>query len=280
MMAQAPRPATPARRAGRRSEPAPGPATKDAHAVLQASASAGQARAALLRALAALVTLAGGYLLKRMYSSAGADALSWVLTPSAAIAQLAGVALVHEPGAGFISREAHMVVGPACAGVNFLLASWLALYLCLQGGMRPERLVFVSAVCLGTAYLVTISMNGLRIALAAQLFSLDIYSAVWTKARVHRLLGVVLYSGALLGLCLLAERVRHGMVQPLRAARGLYTGLAVYLGVSLVIPILNRAFLRNPAHFAEHALLTLAGALGVALLLRLGLRLCSRSGPA
>ena len=41
---------------------------------------------------------------------------SWVLGPSAFVAELAGVELVPEPGAGFISRSAHMVVGPACAG--------------------------------------------------------------------------------------------------------------------------------------------------------------------
>ena len=225
-----------------------------------------------MRAFAALVTLACGYWLKLSYSRAGADELSWVLTPSAFIAQLAGVPLSPEPGAGFISRSVHMVVGPACAGVNFLLASWLALYATLQGRFRPTRLLGVSALCFVAAYLVTISMNGLRITLAAQLFSLDIYTSVWTKARVHRLLGVVLYSGALLGLCLAA--------QPLRAARGLWTGLCVYLSVSLGIPLLNRAFLRDPAHFAEHAALTLGGALCVTLLFLSAHRLCSGSNTS
>jgi hypothetical protein len=51
----------------------------------------------------------------------------------------------------------------------------------------------------------------------------------------------------------------------------------VYLGVSLGIPVLNRAFVKNPSHFAEHALLTAGGALGVLLLFLLAHRLCSRS---
>ena len=164
-----------------------------------------------MRLLALLITLGGGFWLKLVYSRAGADELAWVLTPSAFIAQLAGVELVPEPGAGFISRSAHMVVGPACAGVNFLLASWLALYSCMQGGLRQPRLrglLALSVLCLSAAYLVTVSMNGLRIALAAQLFALDIYSSLWTKARVHRLLGVVLYAAALCALCLAAERLR------------------------------------------------------------------------
>lgn len=226
----------------------------------------------MMRALAAFVTLACGYWLKLSYSRAGADALSWVLTPSAFIAQLAGVPLVPEPGAGYISRSVHMVVGPACAGVNFLLASWLALYVSVQSRIKPTRLLAASALCFVAAYLITIAMNGLRITLAAQLFSLDIYNDVWSKARVHRLLGVVLYSSALLGLCSAA--------QPLRAARGLFTGLGVYLSISLGIPLLNRAFLRDPAHFAEHAALTLAGALAVTLLFLLAHRLCSGPNPS
>jgi hypothetical protein len=143
--------------------------------------------------------------------------------------------------------------------------------------VRLRPLLVASALSFGSAYLLTVSMSGLRIAFAAQLFELDIYSAVWTKARVHRLLGVVLYSAALLCACLTAQRLLSRASQPLRAARGLYTALSVYLGVSLGIPLLNRAFLRNPAHFAEHAALTLGGALSVTLLFLLAHRLCSGS---
>lgn len=232
-----------------------------------------------MRVLAFLITLGGGFWLKLAYSRAGADELAWVLSPSAFIAQLAGVELVPEPGAGFISRSAHMVVGPACAGVNFLLASWLALYSCMQSGLRQPRLrglLGLSVLCFSAAYLVTVSMNGLRIALAAQLFSLDIYSSLWTKARVHRLLGVVLYAAALCALCLAGERLRTRASQPLPAARALFIALNVYLGVTLGIPLVNRAFLRNPAHFAEHALLTSLAAAGVSLLFLLAHRLCCR----
>jgi exosortase K len=233
-----------------------------------------------VRVLAALVTLSGAYWLKLSYSRAGADELLWVLGPSAFVAELAGVELVPEPGAGFISRSAHMVVGPACAGVNFLIACWLALYLSAQAELRRPhilQLLAASALCLGTAYLVTVSVNGLRIALAAQLFSLDLYGSHLTKARVHRLLGVVLYSAALLATCLAAQRLQSSKVRQLGAARRLSVALCVYLGVSLGIPVLNRAFVKNPAHFAEHASLTLGGALGVLLLFLLAHRLCSRS---
>jgi exosortase K len=232
-----------------------------------------------LRVLAALVTLGGAYWLKLSYSRAGADELLWVLGPSAFIAELGGVELVREPGAGFISRGAHMVVGPACAGVNFLIACWLALYVSAQAELRRPRLLHLlaaSALCIGAAYLVTVSVNGLRIALAAQLFSLDLHGSGLTKARVHRLLGIVLYSAALLGTCLAAQRLQSRNGRQLGAARRLSVALCVYLGVSLGIPVLNRAFVKDPAHFAEHALLTLGGALGVLLLFLSAHRLCSQ----
>lgn len=231
------------------------------------------------RGLAMLITLGAAYALKLSYSRAGADELLWVLAPSAFVAKLAGVELVAEPGAGFISRSAHMVVGPACAGVNFLIACWLALYLSAQAELRRlrlPRLLAVSALCFGAAYLVTVSVNGLRIALAAQLFSLDLYGAGWTKARVHRLLGVTLYSAALLGTCLAAQGLQRRKPQ-LGAARRLRVALCVYLGISLGIPVLNRAFAKHPSHFAEHALLTMGGAGSVLLLFLLAHRLCSRS---
>lgn len=249
--------------------------------------------------LAAALTLLGVYGLKLGYSRAGADELWWVLGPSCFVAQIGGVELIPEAGAGYISHSARMVVGPACAGVNFLLTSWLALYACLFGSVRTPRLrtlLALSALCWVAAYATTVLVNGVRITLAAQLLSLDMYDAVWTKDRAHRLLGVVLYSGALLGVCELARRLRLsrlGMAgarpagQPLEAARGLQKALGIYLGVVLGIPLLNRAFVRDPAQFAEHAAVTVVGSLSVALLFWAAHRLCSRhrhggehAGPA
>ena len=230
------------------------------------------------RALALLLTLGAGFWLKTLYSQAGADELWWVLGPSAFVAELAGVALVPEPGAGYISRSAHMVVGPSCAGVNFLIACWIALYLCTQTEVRRPRLprlLAAMALSLCAAYLVTVSANGLRIALAAQLFALDVYGESLTKAQAHRWLGVMLYSTALLGSCLAARRLHNQSGRQLGAARRLSVGLCAYLGVSLGIPVVNRAFVSRPGQFAEHALVTASGALGVLLLFLLAHRLCS-----
>ncbi len=78
-------------------------------------------RSTLIAGTGALCLAVG---VKAFYSRAGADDLLWVLAPSAWLARLVGgVDLVYEPGAGFISHAHRLVVGPACAGVNFFQVS-------------------------------------------------------------------------------------------------------------------------------------------------------------
>lgn len=202
------------------------------------------------------------FAIKRAYSTAGADALGWVLVPSCWLATHAGgVSLAYEPGAGFISHTPRMVVGPACAGVNFLVVAWLALYFCAQARFASMRRKLVwLAVCGASAYLATIATNGVRIILAAHLFNADIYGGAVTKARVHLLLGVVLYCGTLLLACEVIERrlSRARTLTRTRAAafRTRCAPLLWYLGVVLLVPLLRRAWAADPRRFAEHAALT------------------------
>jgi exosortase K len=203
------------------------------------------------------------FALKRGYSTAGADELGWVLAPSCWLAAHAGgLALAYEPGAGFISHTTRMVVGPACAGVNFLIAAWLALYFCAQTRFASTgRKLAWLGFCGATAYLATIATNGLRIILAARLFSADIYGSMLTKSRVHLLLGVVLYCGTLLLACGVIERRlsrTHAAVRTHAATlRARYAPFMWYLGIVLLVPLARRAWTADPRRFAEHAALTL-----------------------
>ena len=210
-----------------------------------------------------LLALVAAFGLKFAYSRAGASELEWVLGPSCWLAQLAGMSLEYERGAGWISHSARMVVGPACAGVNFLVVSWLALYFCQQrrcsGGRRKLLWLLASGAI---AYLATIGTNGARIVLAAELYGRAIAAGWLTPERLHRLLGVVLYCTVLLGLCSAAERV----LSPLRAAGSRLAPFAWYLAVVLGIPLLNRSFADHPERFAEHAAFTLGAGLCVVLL--------------
>jgi len=234
-------------------------------------------------AMGALVVLAA-FALKLANSTAGADQLAWVLAPSCWLASHAGLSLSHEPGAGFISHVPRMVVGPPCAGLNFMVVGWLALYWSAQarfGGARA-KLGWLLASGLA-AYLATIATNGARIVLAAHLLDATFYTGMITKAQVHRLLGVALYCSVLLVTCHAAQRVTRAA-----AAHPLQSPLAWYVAVVLVVPLVNRAFVRGPERFAEHALSTLA-AVGLVAGLAAGLRrlvarprdrLCSPRSPA
>jgi exosortase K len=218
---------------------------------------------AAARWLAAGLLLMAALLLKRGYSHAGSEQLLWVLGPSCWLAQHLGVPLVRELGAGFISHSPRMVVGPACAGVNFLVVCWLALYFSQQGRCSSARGWFgLAAVSGAAAYLATLATNGLRIALAAQLLAADLHGWL-SPERAHRVLGVVLYCAALLGLCRLADGV--GARLQLKAAGLRVPPLAIYLAVALGVPLLRGAYAVHPALFAEHALFTLAAAALVAL---------------
>ena len=207
----------------------------------------------------AALTLGTAYALKLAYSHAGANQLAWILAPSCWFAEwLGGLGLRYEAGAGWITHQPRMVVGPACAGVNFLVVSWLALFFSQQARWSGLGRKLLSALgCLGVAYLLTVLTNGLRIVLAAQLYAADIYTGWLTRERLHRALGVVLYCSVLFALCrasgLRSRKAWHSDLAP----------FAWYLAVALGIPLANRAYVRDPAHFVEHAALTLALSLAV-----------------
>ena len=199
--------------------------------------------------------------IKAFYSHAGASRLGFILAPSCWLAaHVGGIDLVAEDGAGFISHVHRMVVGPACAGVNFLIIAFLAVFLSRRmAGIRDGiRGLLIAAVA---AYAATILTNGLRIILAAHLFQLG--GAGWlTPERIHRLAGVVIYCVALVTLCRAVAPGHRSLVIP----------LACYVGVAVGIPLLNGAA-RNRL-FVEHALVVIAASLLV-LIVAHGLR----SGP-
>jgi exosortase K len=235
----------------------------------------------LLPWVASAAVLASAYALKRFYSQAGATELEWVLTPSCFLARLGGVPLAYEAGAGFISHDARMVVGPSCAGVNFLITAWLALFFTGQERWTQlrERLAWACASLL-MAYVLTVTTNGLRILSAAHFYGAELHAGWLTPSRVHRLLGVALYSGALLAACGAVSRTlaRSSARSPLSRL----SPLAWYLAVVIGVPLANRAFLRDADRFLEHAILTVATVVVVVALGRLCVvlfdRLCSRGG--
>jgi exosortase K len=190
------------------------------------------------------------YLLKAFYSRAGAGELLWILAPSAWMARfVGGIDLVYEQGAGFISHAHHMVVGPACAGVNFLIICFLCLYFSFARHFpsKPRWLVYSFLVSFGA----TIAANSLRIFVSAHLWTADIYGPSITPEQMHRLAGTVIYYASLLAL--------YFAIESRLGARGsTMAPLFWYVGISLGVPLAGRLAAEGTPGFASHATWVLA----------------------
>ena len=239
--------------------------TMDTGTTMARAGAGGWVRGSWSRLPMAALYVAGAavaYALKDFYSGANADDLRWVLAPTCWLAGcLGGITFADEAGAGFISHAQHLVVGPACAGLNFLIAAFAALF--FSFAHRTDRGVARVAwlpTCLIVAWCGTVVTNAVRVTLAAPLYQADIYGDLVTPARVHRLLGTALYCGALLAL--------HGAVARSFAARLarrcagarpwqprfrlLGSPLAFYLALALGVPLARRGLRGLDARFFEH----------------------------
>ncbi len=202
-----------------------------------------------------------GYFLKSFYSHAGADVLHWMLAPPCFLARLSGIDLQFERGAGFVSQTHHLIVGPACAGVNFLIVCFVGLYFAFQSrfASAPRKLTWLLA-SLVAAYLAVIVVNAARIIVSAHLFDLAL-SPGWLNAeRLHRIAGTIIYCGGLLLVHLGAEKYFGD-----RRARWL--PIVCYLGLAIGAPLLLRTW---SSMMLEHVLCVLLIASFVLLLPMLG----------
>jgi exosortase K len=168
--------------------------------------------AALAAALA--VVVAG----KLHYSAASPGALRWILAPTAGmVSAVSGGNFVYEAGVGWVDREATFIIAPACAGVNFALAAFLALTLGGLAGMRTWRAAAVRlAAAAVLAYSATLIVNTLRIVLAIALHRGAIELGGLDRAEVHRVEGILVYLCGLCALYALAgvlERRSHALAR-------------------------------------------------------------------
>jgi len=198
--------------------------------------------------------LLAAYGLKLAYSRASAGDLAWILAPTArAVGWLRGETLHFSPGAGWVAPEGSYVIAPACAGVNFMILVLTVSVLGFSHRLRsPGARLGWWLSSLAGAYVFTLAVNTLRILAAVELYRRGPVAGL-DPGQIHRLLGTVLYLGALWGLYLGLDRVTSGRL----TGRGsiLAAGLLVvgtYLGMTVVVPLLNG---HPGGHFAEHAMM-------------------------
>ncbi len=218
----------------------------------------------------AALALASAALVKGACSRAGADELGFLLAPTAwLVERVTGHAFERELGAGYLSREAGLVIAPVCAGVNFLVVAFVSL---VVGFSRRHRRVSTAALWLvasgALSYGATLFVNAMRIA-SWLAFGQRLAAVLGLSPHeLHRALGVCVYLAGLLLLYAFADRcLRRGA--PVRAAIG--WPLALYVGATLVVPVL-RGVASGPV-YARHALVVLSGVLVVLVLSGLSRRL-------
>lgn len=192
--------------------------------------------------------VAVSYGVKRHSSTAAADELAYLLQPTAALVEYAtGYEFIAERGTGFFCRELHLVIAPVCSGANFLIVSFAALVFGFSNrAPRPSSKLtwFVASAAL--AYVSTLVINAARITLSLRWAEAPAASPSGEAA--HRLIGIVAYLGGLLLLYAFA-----GQLFDRRKLSAFHFALplAVYSGVTLVVPWLRGAASRPD--YWEHA---------------------------
>lgn len=212
---------------------------------------------------------------KAFYATADADALGFVLGPTAAlVGTLSGHRFEAEPGVGYLSRDLAFVIAPSCAGLNYLVIAFGTLVACFTCRIAtPARRWGWLAAAAAIAYAATLLVNAVRIALALALREAAL--PLWLSAgQAHRIEGVVVYLGSLWLLALAVPVLLPARREPVARVGRWWTvavSLALYLGVTLSIPFANGAW-RDPG-FLDHAstVLGVSGVLAIVALLVFGL---------
>jgi exosortase K len=199
---------------------------------------------------------------KLYYSTAGVNQLRWILAPTTLLVELvSGSRFEFEPHAGYINGDRTFIIAASCAGVNFLVTSFLMLSLIRLWRGRPGvaawRLIPWAALC---AYLSTLVANAARISTALLLRATPREPGWLTPNQLHRFEGVFVYFGFLLLLFALSEKVGSEKASSSEKSPALfgrlYCPLLFYYATTLGVPLANGAY-RRGADFREHALFVL-----------------------
>ena len=220
------------------------------------------------------VVLSAAFCLKLHYSRAASDDLTWILKPTAEFVEyVTDIHFVKSENAGFINREHRILIAPSCAGVNFLImafcmSSFSSLH---QPGFRRKK-IFRLIACGLSSYLLTILVNTIRITAAIYLYKYCVSWGWFTSDRIHRIEGIVVYFVFLFifyrGIQKVISKNWKTKEKKVRYKNDYaksrticlpagWTPLSWYLAITLGIPLLNSAYLKNFARFAEHFIMVI-----------------------
>jgi exosortase K len=202
---------------------------------------------------------------KQYYSTSSVNQLRWILAPTTWLVEfISGTDFAFESYTGYMSSDHTFVIAASCAGVNFLITSFLMLSLRRLWRDRASKISWsFFAGMAAVAYLVTIFANAMRIS-SSLLMRRTSWEIGLSANQMHRFEGIFIYFGFLLLLFLVSERVgQRGSMRAtdIRSATGRLMWhslfpLLIYYVTILAIPLANGAYRQGP-DFREHALFVL-----------------------
>jgi len=216
-----------------------------------------------------VVVLLCALTLKLYYSTASANELRWILAPTTFLVELiSGARFEFESYAGYISSDRSFVIASSCAGVNFLITSFLMLSLrqlwrdrskCIAWRFIPSSALF--------AYFATLVANTVRITTALRLHWLPMEISWLNRNQLHRFEGIFIYFGFLLLLFMVSEKMKATTASELpgypradpRLLRKYLFPLLIYYATTLGIPLANGVYHGGIAatDFWQHAIFVL-----------------------
>ena len=216
-----------------------------------------------------VVVLLGALILKLYYSTASADELRWILAPTTFLVELiSGTKFEFESHAGYIGSDRSFLIAASCAGVNFLITSFLMLSLRQLWRDRSQNIPwrFLQAAAL-LSYFATLIANTVRITTALQLRRIPLEINWLNRNQLHRFEGIFIYFGFLLLLFMVNERMSSKTALELRGYPPADTGLfrkylfplLIYYATALGIPLANSAYRGGiaAADFWQHSVFVL-----------------------
>lgn len=198
------------------------------------------------------------------------DALKWILTPTAWwVSILSGIPFEYLPHQGYVNHFYQFLIAPSCAGVRFMLITFLMLVFLLlpsDAACVDQKICSIQKECLWFgfsmvfSYLATLFVNGIRIVISIYLPEIlerrNLMNGWMTPDRLHTVIGTGTYFTFLCGIYLLAIYIRKRILAP-ELYKGEQKSAAVpafwYLFVVLVLPFAKRVYHRNLEGFAPYA---------------------------
>jgi exosortase K len=199
---------------------------------------------------------------KLYYSTTGVNQLRWILAPTTMVVELvSGSRFEFESHAGYINSDRSFVIAASCAGVNFLITSFLMLSLRKLWRDRSQDIAWRFIPCAALyAYFATLVANTVRISTALQSHRMPLEMGWLSPNQLHRFEGIFIYFGFLLLLFMVSEKMSSNNASTSENASGLFwrpfCPLLCYYATTLGIPIANGAY-RQGADFWEHSLFVL-----------------------